>query len=196
MLSTLAKITVASAAVGGLSVGTAAAVVAAGDDSIKPANTVVTASLKPGTTFVGTGKINGITIKVTCTKVTITGKTPKKGLTYPLSKPPSFTGCTVSGLAATITTTGKWITTFIPSPNRLQLTIPKDGATFTTKLVQGCKVIIAANGPAKIADPYNENTGTASGTVKVPTKGVGCTTSPTGTITASLVLNPKIKVVS
>jgi hypothetical protein len=177
------------------------------DDNISPASKPVTSNLKVGTKFVATGTIDGVSITVTCTKSTFKGTTPAKGLgPVKLAAPPSFTGCTDSLHGTdTVKTTGTWMLTFKDAANdetaeksgdQLVLTVPKDGATFSSNVLSACKVIVAPNGPVNEASSYNDAGTAVASHDALPVKGSGCTTSPTSSVSETLTVTPAIKDVS
>lgn len=176
------------------------------DDNISPAGKPVTASLKVGTKFVAVGSIDGVAITVTCTKSTFKGTTPTKGLgPVKLAAPPTFTGCTDSLHGTdTVKTTGTWMLTFKDAANdetaektgdQLILTVPKDGATFSSTILSSCKVIVAPTAPVPEASSYND-AGTAVATNDtLPVMGQGCTAT-TSKVSETLTVSPAIKDVS
>lgn len=140
------------------------------DDSISPANTAFTANLAPGTTAVYSATLSGITVTTTCRTSSLAGTTPATGLIAFKISPPTYSNCTDSlGGTDTVTTKGKWALAFKDAPNdesgekpgdKLNLTIPKAGATLTSSAAPGCVITVAPSAPAKITATYDDvNTG-------------------------------------
>jgi len=167
---------------------------AASPNTLK-AGTTVKAALKKGTDMTFDGTINGLSVTVSCTSFTGSGKIPSgKPYKMNLAAPPKIGGCTVSGFSATIVTNqdnGKWtLSVTKTSPYTLTLTMPKDGAVFTSALVSGCKITAAPDGPVGIAGSYNgKNTDTVTN-APIPTSASGCTSS-TASTSATVVFTPK-----
>lgn len=180
-----------TAIVAGLGTGIA---FAAGDtdDNISPANTSITANNSTNITFKGT--INGISVTVTCTTSSISGTTPSSGLGPVNVNNPSFTGCrdTFGGTdtVTTNSTNGHWQLTFIDStatneetqaePNsgdKLQITIPKAGATFKSSILPGCTITAAPSGSASITGTYDDVSTLTISSASIPVSGSGCTAS-------------------
>ncbi len=173
------------------------------DDNISPAGKVVTASLKSGTTFKAVGSIDGVAITVTCTKSSFKGTTPAKGLgPVKLAAPPTFSGCTDSLHGTdTVTTTGSWLLTFKDAANdeakdstadHLQLTVPKDGATFSSSILSACKVIVAPTGPVNELSSYNDAGTAVASNDTLPVQGQGCSAT-TAKVSETLTVTPAIK---
>ena len=162
------------------------------DDNISPASTNITASNTTNITFKGT--INGIGITVTCTASSISGTTPATGLGPVNVNNPSFTGCkdTFGGTdtVTTNSTNGHWQLTFIDStasgeetqaePNsgdKLQITIPKAGATFKSSILPGCTITAAPSGPANVSGAYDDVSTLTITNASIPVSGAGCSAS-------------------
>jgi hypothetical protein len=163
---------------------------------LSPASTVITGSIKTGTSLAFAGSIDGVGVTVTCTTLTATGKTPANGLTVKLSTPPKFTGCT-DGLGGTdtVTTTGAWSLVANSTGSKLTLKIPEKGATFSSSALAGCKITVAPTKASSISGKYdNKSTWTISKSA-FPISGSGCSTGATATATATVVYSPAVSVV-
>jgi hypothetical protein len=202
------KITLAIVGIGVLA--GAPVVLAATDteDNISPASQAVTASLKPATKASLKTTIGAITITVTCTKSSLTGTTPAKGLgPFPVGSP-SFGGCTDTlGGTDTFKPSGSWKLRFVDAPNdetstepnsgdRLSLTIPKDGAKVTTSADPGCTVTVAPSAAVTVTGSYNDVKTLKFTSAKVPISiaGASCLVTGSGTsaLSATYVLSPGI----
>jgi len=175
------------------------------DDHLSlPAGTTVTGALKTGTNMVFTGTINGVPITVNCKTFSASGKVPAKGITVSLPAPPTISGCTDS-LGGTDTiktnqTNAKWKLKGIDAPNdenqtepntgdKLALTIPKAGATFTSSLVAGCTLTTAPNAAASVTGNYDDvNTDTVTN-ASIPVTATGCVATA-AKVSATVVLSP------
>jgi hypothetical protein len=160
-----------------------------------PAGTKVTAALKKGTDMTFDGDINGVAVTVSCTTFSGSATIPKGSPdTMNLAKPPTISGCTVSGFSATIVTNqtnGKWsLSVTSTKPYTLTLTMPQAGALFTTKLVSGCKITAAPNAALALPGAYNGKNTDKVTNDSIPTSATGCTSS-TATTTATVVFTPK-----
>ena len=212
MTTRTVKLVLAVCALGAFGGFAAEAVLASGDtdDSITPANTVVTASLKPGTKFVAKASVQAGALKgtasVTCTGVKFTFTTPASGLGPVDISTPVVTGCkdTFGGtdVVSTNSTNGPWTVSFVDAltdetaeklGDTIVLGVPKAGASFSSSKLAGCTGVIAPSGPISVSGKYNDKGQLAFAAVKAPTAGMGtCTTGPTTTITATLVMSPSI----
>ena len=95
MLSRTAKFVAAASLAGVLGLGATTGAFASPSASphLTPANTAVKGKLKTGTTLTATGVIDGASITVTCTKMSLAGTTPAAGVTTPPPSPcPLLTG--------------------------------------------------------------------------------------------------------
>jgi hypothetical protein len=161
-----------------------------------PAGTKVTAALKSGTKMVFDGDIDGLAVTVNCTTFSGSATIPKGSPdTMNLAKPPTISGCTVSGTKATIKTNqtnGKWsLSVTSTKPYTLTLTMPQAGATFTdSALVTGCTITAAPSAAQAIPGAYNGKNTDKVSNAPIPTSGSGCT-STTATTTATVVFTPK-----
>ena len=145
------------------------------------------------------GHINGISVIVTCTKFSSSGKVPKAGATtVTLGAPPTINGCTDSlGGVDTIKdneTNGKWtLTANTTKPYTMTLLIPKAGATFSSSVLPTCVITAAPSKSDPVTGSYNSSNGDLTvkngATNKIPTTGSGCS-STTATTTATIVLRP------
>jgi hypothetical protein len=162
-----------------------------------PAGTKVTGSLVKGTDMIFNGHINGVPITVTCTSFRSTGTVPSAGATSIDVSAPKITGCTDSiGGIDTITDNskhGRWsLTANTTAPYTMTLTIPKEGATFSSSVLPTCVITAAPTAPDPVTGNYNSKNGQVNVPKpggKIPTSGVGCS-SATATTTATLVLRP------
>jgi hypothetical protein len=178
------------------------------DDSIIPVNTAFTAN---STGIVFKIIVNGISITVTCKTSSISGTTPPSGL-GPMNISVSFSNCTVSaGGSATITTNntnGPWLLTFLDStatneetqtePNtgdKMQITIPKAGATFTSTAFPGCTITAAPAGPANVIGSYDDMSTLSFNNAPITVSGAGCTVT-SATVTGSYKFTPGLQDVS
>ena len=155
--------------------------------------------------------INGITDRITCKSVSMSGTTPSSGL-GPVPIGLSFSGCTDDRSGTdTITissTNGSWLLTFIDStaaneetqaePNtgdQLRLTIPQAAASFTLRAFPLCTVTVAPSGSANVNGSYDDvNTWSING-VSIPVSGSGCMAN-SFTLTATFKFTPGIQDVS
>jgi hypothetical protein len=163
--------------------------------------TKVNAKLKTGTTMQLTGTIDGIPITVTCKSFTASGTAPATGaINVTLPEPPKMSSCTDSfnGTDTIVTnqTNGKWTLKEVTSgtTKKLDLTMPKAGATFSSSLVSGCDVTASPSASTIIAGAFKPGTKKDSGTdtvtnAPVPVSGSGCTAT-SSTISATVVLTP------
>jgi hypothetical protein len=163
---------------------------------LSPANTVITSTVKTGTTLAFAGSIDGVGVTVTCTGFTGSGKTPADGLTVKLSAPPKFTGCT-DGLGGTdtVTTTGKWSLKANSTGSKLTLNIPEKGATFSSSALAGCKITVAPTKASSISGTYNNVSTWTISKSAFPISGSGCSTGATATATATVSFSPAVSVV-
>jgi hypothetical protein len=182
----LALVASVSAALIGLLTTTA---LAAGGN-ITPPSTHFTAANSGNVTIKGT--ILGFPITVTCTASSLSGTTPASGLTLSLSGPPTFSSCRDNlGGTDTVTTSGAWGLVANSTGSALSLTVPNGGATFKSSFFSSCTITVGAT---TVTASYN-NVNTATFTkVSIPTHGTGCTTSATGTLSATYVTSPNISV--
>lgn len=172
--------------------------------------TTITGALKTGTKMILSGTINGIPITVNCTTFTATGKAPAKGLSVAIA-PPTIKGCTdtLGGKDTVITnqTNGKWKVAEVDAPNdesatepnptgdKLKLTIPKAGATFSSSLVPGCTITAAPTVASSVSGTYDD---TSTGKVTnspIPVSATGCSAT-TATVSATVILSPGVHDVS
>jgi hypothetical protein len=172
-------------------------------DNISPANKSVKGT---ATNFKAIGQINGLPVTVTCTSSTLTATTPATGL-GPVTVKPTFTGCRDSfGGTDTVKIFGTWKLTFVDVANdeaqtepnagdKLQVTIPKAGATFQSSIVSGCVITVAPTAPFSFSSKYDD-VSKSTVNVKLPVSGSGCSSSPTSTTTATYTLSPGIHDVS
>jgi hypothetical protein len=180
------------------------AVLAATGAHVSPPNKTVKVALKAGTQTTFTGKVGPATVTQHCTSSTDSFKTPARGLGPVKVANPTFAGCTDSlGGTDTVTTNstnGNWTEKFL-SKSRVQLTIPKAGATVTSSLpvVAGCVITVAPSGPAKIVGAYNNKNTTTFKNASLPAstsaKCPGGAAKGTATYSATYVSTPNIKVV-
>lgn len=212
----LRKLLLSALAVATVSIATAATVYAAGstdtDDHFSlAAGTTVTGALKTGTDMTLTGNIDSFPVTVKCTSFKASGKVPATGLSVTLSKPPTISGCTDSlGGTDTVTTnqtTGKWKLSEIDAPNdetatepntgdKLKLTIPKAGATFSSSLLgSGCVITAAPSAPANLTGKYDDKSTDTVTNAAIAVSGAGCTAS-SSTISATVVVSPGVHDVS
>ena len=154
MLSRTTKFAAAASLAGVLCLGatTGAFAAPAAGPHLTPANTAITGKLKTGTDLTATGTIDGVSISVTCTKITLAGKTPANGVTITASKTPTFSGCSDSlggtDTVKTNSTNGKWKVSW-SSATVAALVIPKAGVTFSSSVLSSCVVTLAPAGAAK-----------------------------------------------
>jgi hypothetical protein len=159
-----------------------------------PAGTVVNAALESGTDMTFVGKIDGVSVTVTCTSFTSSGTVPSTPSdTVDLTGSPAITGCTdtLGGIDTikTNTTNGPWTLTE-NSAKKMTLGIPEAGATFSSNVFPSCVITSEPKKAGGVAGKYNDKTGTD--TVKkasIPTKGAGCT-SGTAKTSSTVVLTP------
>jgi hypothetical protein len=189
---------------GAIGVGTAIAATAAGDTDDHanlPAGTLVTGS----GTLTSTGVFGGVSITVTCTSVKASGKVPATGLSITLPAPPKITRCTDSlGGTDTVTTSGKWKIKFIDVSNdeaqkepntgdKAKLTIPVDGATFSSSLDPACVVTVAPTAAASGTGTYDDNKTASVKNATIPVSPNASCPSGTGTtakISTTIILSP------
>lgn len=161
-----------------------------------PAGTKVTAALKAGTKMTFQGDIDGISVDVACTTFSGSATIPAGSpYTMNLAKPPTISGCTVSGTKATIKTNqtnGQWsLSVTSTKPYTLTLTMPQAGATFTDQtLVANCTITAAPTAAQGIPGKYNGKNTDKVKNAPIPTSGSGCT-STTATTSATVVFTPK-----
>jgi hypothetical protein len=178
------------------------AVLAAGGAHVVPANKTIKIALKAGTKSAFTGKVAGVTTTSSCTSSTDSFKTPAHGLGPVKATNPTFTGCTDTlGGTDTVTTNstnGKWTDKFL-SKSKVQLTIPKAGATVASSKVPGCVITVAPNGPATITAAYDNVKTTTFKNASLPASTSaacpGGVTTGKATYSATYVLTPHVKVV-
>jgi len=182
---------------GTASIATASTSTAAAKAHMVPASTAITAALASGTKLTAAGAIDGVTITVSCTSLTASGKTPANGLSATITGAPVFSGCTDSlGGADTVntnTTNGKWSIALASSGKTGTLDIPKGGVTFSSNVLPSCVVTLAPSAAAKVKATYNDvNTATFKNAT-VATSGSGCTTT-SAKIDSTVVLTPGVSV--
>jgi hypothetical protein len=140
-------------------------------------------SLPGGTLVTAAGTLNfsesidGISVTVTCTNFTATGRVA--GATTLYFKPsPTINGCTDSaGGTDTITTNstnGRW---FFTSGTSMKLGIPKAGATFFSSLLPSCVVTWAPTASVQLAGHYNSVNTEKVNDQPLATAATGCTTA-------------------
>jgi hypothetical protein len=170
-------------------------------DHFTNAGATVTGNLKSGTTMTFNGTIDGLPVTVTCTTFTGSGKVPSTGLTVSLAAP-KISGCTDSlGGTDTVKTTGTWKLTEVdaandetatePNTDKVKLTVPKAGGSFSSSIVNGCTVTAAPTGPASITGSYNDKGTDTVKNASIPVSGSGCAAS-TSAVTATVVLSPGV----
>ena len=201
MLSRTFKIAavVSIAGAAGLATTAAASATTEATPHMVPANTVIKASLKTGTSFKATGTIDGTPITVTCTSVTASGKTPADGLKAPLSAPPKFTGCSDSlGGTDTVTTSGSWSVSLNSTGTSGNLIVPKAGSTFQSSILgSACTIIVSPNGTTKVKGTYNDkNTLTIKNAPLpvAPSSTSSCTAGSTTSVSSTVVVKPGVSV--
>ena len=178
------------------------AVLGAAGAHVSPANKTVKVALKAGTETAFTGKVAGVTTTSNCTSSTDSFKTPAHGLGPVKVANPTFTGCTDSlggtDTVKTNSTNGKWTEKFL-SKSRVQLTIPKAGATLTSSKVPGCVITVAPSGPAKITAAYDgvKTTTFKNASLSASTSAAcpGHAATGNATFSATYVSTPHVKVV-
>jgi len=79
--------------------------------------------------------------------------------------------------------------------DKLRLTIPKAGATFSSSIVSGCTITAAPTGPASVNGTYNDASTDTVKSASIPVTGAGCSAS-SSTLSATVVLSPSIHDVS
>jgi hypothetical protein len=211
----LRKLGVGAVAVASAIVLTAATVYATSSSdtedhfSVK-SGTVISGSLKSGTGMTFVGSIDGIGLTVTCTGFTGSGAVPAKGLSVTLSKAPAFSGCTDTlggtDTITTNTTNGKWKLSEVDAANdeaatepntgdKIRLTIPKAGASFSSSFDPGCVITVAPSAAASVTGSYNDK---GTGSVKnasITVSGSGCVATA-AKVTATIVLSTPVHDVS
>jgi len=209
------KVALAAIGVVALLAGTASAVYATsitdtGDGFSNPAGTVETGNLKAGTDFVAKGTIDSAPITVSCTTFSASGTIPASGLKVKIA-PPTISGCTDSlggtDTVATNQTNGKWALKEIDvtgtadnsepnSGDKMELIIPKAGATFESSVLgSACVIVVAPSAAAKVKGTYDDvNTMTFTNVVfpTAPKAGSTCTAAATATSSATEVLSPNV----
>jgi hypothetical protein len=169
---------------------------------LSPPNTLITAS-ETSQHLTSKGTIDGFPITVTCTTVTVKGKTPSDGLTIKASAPPTITGCTDSlggtDTVKTNSTNGAWKLTW-SSPTAATMVIPKAGATFQSSFLgSACTIVIAPSATAKLKASFNNSTGVGTVTNQplavAPSRASSCTSSSTATMNLQLGSSPQVSVV-
>ncbi|HLI23957.1 MAG TPA: hypothetical protein VKU91_03315 [Acidimicrobiales bacterium] len=170
---------------------------------LSPPSTVITAS-ETSQHLTSKGTIDGFPITVTCTTVTVKGKTPADGMVIKASVNPTITGCTDSlggtDTVKTNSTNGAWKLAW-SSPTAAAVVIPKAGATFSSSFLgAACTIVIAPSGTAKLKASFNNSTGVVTVTNQAlpvaPSSTSSCTASSTATMNLQLSSSPKVSVVS
>ncbi len=195
MKSLRMKTVIGALGVGAIILASAGAGFATQHNSLS-AGTKVTGKLQSGTDMTFVGSIDSVSITVTCTSFSSSGKVPSGSpYTVDLTKPPKITGCTDSlagvDTITTNATNGKWmLTENNTSPYTMSLVEPKAGATFKSSADPGCVITTAPKKANSIVGAYDTSTGTFTDTNEsIPTKGAHCS-STTSKATATIVLTP------
>lgn len=190
MIRKMASIGLAATAAAGLALLTPGTAYAAG---ISPADTDVVAT-STDLTFEGT--VFGLAFQVVCTNSTIGFTTPSSGY-GPVAASPALQECTDTfGGTATIAVAPGWEISADATP-QVVVSIPQNGAVFTTSSLPGCEITVAPNGPAQITASYDNSTGTASFTnsdVPFADNGQCGGISETGTATGTFVTSPTVTI--
>lgn len=161
---------------------------------LTPANTKIAGSSTKAS-FAGT--VDSFKLTVNCTKFTSSGTTPKDGLTVPLSKAPTFSGCTDSlGGKDTVKTAGKWSLVANSTGSKITIHLPVKAATFTSSLVSGCTLTIDPTKVGTIVGTYNNKNTLTITKSSFAIKGTGCSSGATASVTESIKFTPGVKVVS
>ncbi|MFB4303244.1 hypothetical protein [Actinomadura sp. NTSP31] len=189
---------------------TRSAVVATGAAALIGAGAVAAwATITPGSTAVTvtstslkfSGTINGTAVTVTCTSASIGFTTPASGNGPVNTSLPVISGCTDTlGGSDTITPSGTWQIAANSSPTQVKLTIPQNGATFTTSAIAGCSIKASPSGSTTVTAAYVNPTsappnGRATFTnVSVPFAGTGCTVTSPGKMTGVFTPNTPVTI--
>jgi len=210
----LRKILIAGTAVAASVLLTTSTVLAAGDtdDHFSLAKgATVSGALKTGTNMVFKGTINGVPITVNCTSFSASGKIPATGLVVTVG-PPAISGCTDS-LGGTDTiktnaTNGTWKVSEIDLANdeagtepnstgdRVKLTIPKAGASFSSTILSGCVVTAAPTAAVGVTGKYNDVSTDTVTNAKIAVSSTGCSAASPTTVSATVILSPSVHDVS
>jgi hypothetical protein len=188
------QIVLAASAVGGLVV-TGAVSAGASGPNLSPASSTITAT---STNLAFHGTLNGLAFTASCTGSSFSFSTPAAptGLGPFSLGSPTFTGCTDNfGGTDTITAGATaWQATFVnATAEKVQLTLPIAGATFSTSALPGCTVTASPTAATTITANYSETTGRATipSTTTVSFAGSGCgTVGATGTVSGAYTLSP------
>ncbi|MEU9376189.1 hypothetical protein AB0D94_20795 [Streptomyces sp. NPDC048255] len=194
MIRTRTALTLATAAVGMLSVAsvtataTAAPLPLAGSTTVTPAGHAFKANLS------GKATLKAGSVTVTCTVSVATGTVPASPGNHnaagPVSSPisaPTYSSCTASmpGVTPTVTTSGAWTVSMQHgSPITATMTVPVGGLVVKTTGLANCTVTAAPTAAANVGGtwangaPPSLTFTNASVPVKV-TGGFGCPTSAT-----------------
>ncbi|MFC4909020.1 hypothetical protein [Actinomadura gamaensis] len=185
----------AAAATTGLVALTVGPAYAAG---VTPANTLITAT---STNVKFSGTLSGLSFSVSCTKSTLTFTTPSSGYGPVNTSDPVFGGTCKDSFGGTATvktnhTNGPWTLLAIATGPKVQATMPKAGATFSTTTLPGCVVTAAPTGPVTLTGNFDNSTGTwhlVNAPVAFSASGCGAV-SPTGTVSGDFVTSPKVNI--
>jgi hypothetical protein len=184
---------VAGMAAVGLAVAPSASASTAATAHLSPASTVITGKT---TSAAFAGTVDGFALTVSCTGFTSTGKTPADGLTVPLSKPPTFSGCTDSlGGTDTVTTAGKWKLVANSTGSKFTIDLPVKSATFTSSLLSGCVIQVTPTKAGTLAGKYNNKNTLTITKASFALSGTGCSTGATATATTTITFTPNVSVV-